>query len=246
VTIALSRWAEAALDLVAPRVCLACDAGRQAAHGLCASCRRLVRPAPRDPCPRCAAALGPGIDASACAACAELRPRFAAAVAAAVYPGLAGELIRRAKYGRDPLLAVPLGGLLADALAQWPGRAGLTAVVPVPPSRARLRERGFHLAELVAERLADGLGVPLRLRWIERVGDPPPQAALPRTDRRRAARGTVRVAARTWPLPAPRVTGESVLLVDDVLTTGATANECARVLRAAGAASVRVAVCARA
>lgn len=181
-----------------------------------------------------------------CTACAELRPRFTAAVAAAVYPGLAGELIRRAKYGRDPLLAVPLGGLLADALARWPGRAGLTAVVPVPPSRARLRERGFHLAELVAERLADDLGVPLRLRWLERVGDPLQQAALPRTERRRAARGTVRVAARAWPLPAPRVTGESVLLVDDVLTTGATANECARVLRSAGAASVRVAVCARA
>src|SRR5262245_10827411 len=179
--IALSRWAGAALDLVAPRVCLSCDAGRQAAHGLCATCLHLVRPAPRDPCPRCAAALGPGVDVSACNACAELRPRFAAAIAAAVYPGLAGELIRRAKYGRDPLLAVPLGGLLVERLARWPGRAGLTAVVPVPPSRARVRERGFHLAELVAERLADDLRVPLRLRWLERVGDPLPQAALPRT-----------------------------------------------------------------
>ena len=243
---AFSRWAEAALDLVAPRVCLACDAERQAEHALCARCRHLVRPQPRDPCPRCAAALGPGVDLCACTACADLRPRFAAAVAAAVYPGLAGELIRRAKYGRDPLLAVPLGGLLADAAARWPGRAGLTAVVPVPPSRARVRERGFHLADLVAERIADRLGVPLRLRWLERVGDPLPQAALPRTERRRAARGTVQIAARTWPLAAPRVTGEVVLLVDDVLTTGATANECARVLRAAGAAQVRVAVCARA
>jgi predicted amidophosphoribosyltransferase len=241
-----ARWAGAALDLVAPRVCLACDAGRQAAHGLCADCLRLVRPAPRDPCPRCAAALGPGLVAAVCTACAELRPRFGAAVAAAVYPGLAGELIRRAKYGRDPLLAVPLGGLLAAALERWPGRAGLTAVVPVPATRARLRERGFHLADLVAERLADELRVPLRLRWLERVGDPLPQAALPRTERRRAARGTVRLAAPAWPFRAPRVAGESALLVDDVLTTGATANECARVLRAAGAASVRVAVCARA
>jgi predicted amidophosphoribosyltransferase len=246
VGLALSRWAGAALDLVAPRVCLACDAGRQEAHGLCIRCRRLVRPPPRDPCPRCAAPLGPGLVAAVCSSCAELRPRFAAAAAAAVYPGLAGELIRRAKYGRDPLLAVPLGGLLADALAGWPGRAGLTAVVPVPPSRARVRERGFHLADLVAERAADALGLTLRLRWLERVGDPLPQAALPRTERRRAARGTVRVAAPTWPLRAPRVTGERVLLVDDVLTTGATANECARVLRAAGAAEVRVAVCARA
>jgi predicted amidophosphoribosyltransferase len=246
VATALSRWAEAALDLVAPRVCLACDAERQAAHGLCPGCLHLVRPQPRDPCPRCAAALGPGVDASACTACAELRPRFSAAVAAAVYPGLAGELIRRAKYGRDPLLAVPLGGLLAGAVAQWPGRAGLTAVVPVPPSRARLRERGFHLADLVAERLADELRVAARLRWLERVGDPLPQAALPRTERRRAARGTVRISAARRPLAAPRVAGESILLVDDVLTTGATANECARVLRAAGAAEVRVAVCARA
>jgi len=88
--------------------------------------------------------------------------------------------------------------------------------------------------------------VPLCAGWLVRVGDPVPQAALARTERRRAARGTVALGSPRWPWRAPRVAGRRVLVVDDVLTTGATANECARVLVDAGAECVRVAVCARA
>jgi predicted amidophosphoribosyltransferase len=243
---AISRWTAAALDLVAPKTCLACGGGRQVAVGLCGACLRHVPRPPSAPCRRCAAPLGPGIDGDACTACRALRPRFTCAVAAGPYAGFLGELVRRAKYGRDPLLAVPLRELLVEAVRAWPDAAGLTAVAATPSTKSRARERGFHLADLLAERLADELRLPLVGARLERVGDPVPQAALPRTKRRLAARGTVALTTPRAAWFAPRVAGEVVLVVDDVLTTGATMNECARVLLAGGAAEVRAAVCARA
>lgn len=252
------RLAAAALDLVVPPVCVACrgdgldgaGGGGPGPHGLCGRCARLVHRVPAAPCPRCAAALGPGVEAADCAACARLRPRFSAACAAARYAGFVGELVRRAKYGRDPLLATPLAALLVEAVEVWPAREGADAVVPVPTTATRRGERGFHLADLLASAVARRLRVPLRERWLVRVGDPVPQASLPRSERLLAARGTVEVRRPPHPwlrrIAAPDVEGLRVLLVDDVMTTGATANESARVLLAAGAAEVRVAVAARA
>lgn len=242
------------LDLVAPPSCLACGADEMGDLSLCARCRRMVPPLTEGRCEMCAAALGPGADTSprsgACDDCEKLRPRFTAAVAAAPYAGFVGELIRRAKYGRDPLLAVPLAELLRRALRGSPVRDGVSVVLPVPASPRRAAERGFHLADLLAAAAAAELGVACRSDWLVRVGDPMPQAALPRTERRTAARGTVatRPPARIrapW-TTAPSPAGLRVLVVDDVLTTGATLQECARVLHAAGAAEVRVAVAARA
>lgn len=224
--------------------------------GLCPPCDAGFRPPAEWPCPRCAAPLGPGVVAAACRDCVELRPRFAAALAGAPYAGLPGELLRRAKYGGDVLLLEPLARRLVALAREDSACREAHVVVPVPGVPARVRRRGFHAATLLAGRLGAALGRPVRTTLLERVGDPPPQASLPRTERRTAARGTVRVAPPTWWERAlarfgraperERLRGAVVLLVDDVLTTGATADACARVLLHAGAAEVRVAVALRA
>ena len=247
----LVRAAGATLDLIAPPHCLACGTEDVVRLGLGSACLRLVRQVPPDPCPVCAAALGYGAPTSACIPCARLAPRFRASVAGAAYAGLGGELVRRAKYGRDALLGVPLAGLLADAVSTWEPGARADEVVCVPSTQRRRRERGFNLAELLADPIARRLGVPLRPHRLARVGEPAPQAALTRAERRRAATGTVRMRrrsrlARFLARRDAGVCGSRILLVDDVLTTGATANACARALLEAGARDVVVAVATRA
>ncbi len=113
----------------------------------------------------------------------------------------------------------------------------MAALVPVPLGRPRQRERGFNQAALLAERLAPALGVAVRPRWLARVRDTQPQSDLGAAERHANVRGAF--AARA------EVAGHHVVVVDDVLTTGATVAECARALRAAGAARVGVVAVAR-
>jgi ComF family protein len=149
-------------------------------------------------------------------------------------------LVARAKYNNDLAVAASLGQLLADAVLEKTGNEPIQAVVPVPLSPARQRERGYNQAAEIARELARALGVPLVTHLI-RTRHTNKQTDLTLKERLLNVRGAFSALAFDHPLA-----GLHVALVDDVMTTGATVNEAAKALKAAGATRVTVCVLARA
>jgi ComF family protein len=234
------------LEIFYPEACAACDTLIHG-PGLCVACAASLYPL-GTACPVCAepeASPQPVL----CARCRRQPPPFCAAVAPYRYGGELATALRRLKYGGParsgrPDLARALAPLLAPALAQMVAMRRFDALVPVPLHAGRLRQRGFSQAELLAaqaRRLA-GVAVPLDPGLLVRLRPTQEQAGLGRA----ARMGNV---ARAFAVPGPvlrRALGAQVLLIDDVITTGATAAACARALRAAGAYSVTVLALARA
>lgn len=240
----VQRVATTAVDLLFPPLCPVCRT-RRARLGLpCGTCRRGLGEDGGAACPRCATRRGPHARVEGCRECP--LPFLAFVVAAGPYAGLRGELIRRVKYGGEAVLVGVLEAELELCLAAWEPGQRVELVVPVPRSPRRVERRRIHLAGRLASRAAALLNVPIAPRALRRVGSPSAQASLSRTERRRAPRGTVERASIWASALTPRVRSRHVLLVDDVLTTGGTASECARVLRRSGAASVSLVVIARA
>ena len=228
------------LSLLFPDRCPACDS-ITTDLGLCSRCAvSLYATAPA--CPVCAL---PGHAAVTCSRCRLHPPPWRAAVAPYRYGGELATAIRRFKWGADkasgrPELARPLGSLLAPALAQV--SVQVDVIIPVPLHPSRVRERGFSqaLALALAARGLAGLQAPMAPGLLARKRPTAIQAGLGRSARERNVAG-----AFAAPDPA-RVAGKRVLLIDDVITTGATAAACARTLRSAGAAEITVAALARA
>jgi ComF family protein len=256
-----SDWLIAALDLVFPPFCPVCrdrlGAGRR--DPLCGACWQAI---PRIGPPLCQIcglplprALGAGLERGPaqvprppgdldvgrrCGPCRSRPPGYAYARAAAPFGEVLREALHAFKFGGKRAVVRPLGDLLAEAGAAWPPARGADLLVPVPLHPDRQRQRGFNQAALLTERLGRLWGVALAAHALVRTAPTPAQTGLSGEDRRRNVRGAFAV-----PRPAT-VAGRSVLLVDDVLTTGATADACARALRGAGAAEVGVLTVARA
>jgi len=164
-------------------------------------------------------------------------PAFDRAWSLYVYEGPVRDAIHALKYGGHRALAEILGQLMADA-APALATSGVTAVVPVPLHPSRLVTRGFNQAEVLARPLASSLRVPLLAHALRRLRHEHSQTALDVRARRSGVRGAF--------APGSAPPRGSVLLVDDVFSTGATVNACAAVLRASGAAHVAVLTLARA
>lgn len=216
--------------LVAPPACLHCRAPLAAgAVALCAGCLRALPWLGDRVCHRCALPQHGG------RACPAAGAPFATAWAPVAYEGTAAALLRALKFRG----AVGVAGLLAAQMAanapSW-AHGAAAAVVPAPPVATRARRRGYDPAALLAAGLARRLDLPVA-DCLARSGRAARQLGARRSERREPGRIGVRATAT----PPP-----SVLLVDDVHTTGATLASCARALREAGATSVHALTYARA
>ena len=206
-------------------------------HYLCNECRGGILPPTEHLCSMCS---HPMVGMTSCTNCDGRQWHLTAIVAACRYEGVGGELIKRFKYGKDSTLAPVLGDLLYAAMGdrRLVGKK-FDAIVPVPLHPLREREREFNQSALLAARLGKHLGVPVD-SLLRRIRDTAPQAGLDRSRRMENLQG----AFECRKLSSARE-GGSVLLVDDVTTTGATLDACAIVLREAGITEVTAVVVAR-
>jgi ComF family protein len=182
--------------------------------------------------------LSPLHGAALCGYCRRGVFSFDAARSFAAYDGALRDILQHFKYHSFRPLARQLGDRLCETLERFPTEAW-DLVLPVPLHRNRERQRGFNQADLLARRVGRIAGIRLGDQDCVRVRDTPPQAGLRAAERRKNVKGAFAV-----PRPG-RVRGLRILLVDDVVTTGATVDACAGALKEAGARSVSVLSLAR-
>ncbi len=226
-TMLLGLW-NGLLALTWPVDCLACGA-LVTVPGFCADCALLVAPRSGPACRTCDAEAVAG---GTCGRCRARPPPYARAWGRFDYAGPVGDAVRAAKYRGRPDGVPAVARLLAAHLPLELRADAPTVIVPVPLHPRRVAERGLHVPHLLAAAVARALDVPLSPRTLRRVRYTPAQAGLDDDARRRNVAG-VFVSCR----PAE---GADVLLIDDVVTTGATVAEATRVLLEAGAVRVRV------
>ncbi len=224
------------LDLLLPVACAWCRAPLRASPApcFCEACWSDL-PAMTGPvCPGCGRPFGSPEALSAspeheCGSCRQDPPRFDQALAAGAFEGPLREAVHLFKYRPMRALGRPLAGWMADRVRLV---HALDAVVPVPLHRSRLRQRGFNQAVLLGQVVADRFGLPHSFDNLARVRPTRPQVELTGKERTENVRDAFAVSR-----PA-ELEGKRLLLLDDVFTTGATLNECSRVLKLAGARSV--------
>jgi ComF family protein len=239
----LRSLAQGALQLLYPRVCWSCGQGYPpGGDDFCPACLESLTRDLHPRCPQCAAAVGPFVNLDdGCTHCRGVALGFEGALCLGSHVGLLRALILRLKHHSGEGLAEVLAGLWANHRSCAFRASGAQVVVPVPLHWWRRLTRGYNQSESLARALARNLGIPCRSRWLRRVRATRRQ----RHDMSPAARKeNVHQAFRAR--PNPELKGKTILLVDDVMTSGSTASEVARALKRAGAGQVVVAVLARA
>jgi ComF family protein len=226
------------LDLLFPGLCGGCSERVDGRAPLCDACARAAERLPHPRCSICAVPFEGAGEDHPCAECLRKPPPFAGVVAPFLYGGPVAGAVRGLKYAGRVDLAEGLGREVAACLPS----GAIDRVVPVPLHPRRLAERGYDQAGLLASVVAREVGAPADHDALVRRRETAPQAGLGRVARRLNVRGAF--VAR--PRRRAGLEGERIVLVDDVVTTGATVRACASALRRAGAREVWVAAVARA
>ncbi len=244
---ARSVW-DFAVDFVYPPACVLCLCDLSASRSeserwtasLCVDCRDELKPPALQDCRRCGAPAGPFADTSGgCPYCRDDRFVFETVYRLNVYEGKLREACLRAKSAWGEPMARVLADLVWERSGAQMREIGFSCVIPVPPHWTRRYQQPHSAPETIARRLARHLKIPVRSTALAKIRRTPRQAGASPTVRRQQQRGTFRCRH-----PA-RMAGQTVLLVDDILTTGSTAQAAARALKDAGAGRVIVAAIAR-
>lgn len=227
------------VDFVFPPRCPLCGDGVGSQAGLCAPCWSDLAIPGEPACVSCGRPFDEGVAAgSTCAPCLAEPPRHDGIAAGTLYNEASRKLVLAFKHGSRLGLAPMMAQLIAARLGP---RQGDWIVVPVPLHRWRLWRRGYNQAAVLARALAGITAMPLVVDALERRKPTASLGGLGRRARRRELSGAIRIRENS----AAKVRGRQVVLVDDVLTSGATSDACIRVLRQAGAESVVVACFSR-
>ncbi len=224
-------------SLMLPATCAGCGLALESPE-TCPLCPDCLKSLPRSQppwCKRCGRSLvylGTGVEV--CVDCRKRPPAFDQAISPCPYEGAIREFLVAFKYQGRFSLAPFLAELLAEAVRERLGSDPADGVVPVPLFPTRLRERTFNQAQILAQALASRLGLPCIGNLLTRQKPTPPQTQLRKEERLRNVQGAFELKAD------PRIHSLRILLVDDVFTTGATVNSCAKLLKEGGASRVIV------
>ena len=192
-----------------------------AGDAVCEACARALPNRPPSACPRCGL---PGLDGGCCAACEREKPAYDATLALYDFVFPVDAMVHALKYRHRLSMASFFGAALAARAQDFGAQADL--ILPMPLHPRRLAERGFNQAVELARPLARARGLPLGLAVVRKMRDIPAQAGLDREARLRNPRGVFECDVS--------LQGQRVIVVDDVMTTGATVTEAVRALRQAG------------
>ena len=222
-------------DVIFPPRCLGCAEILPNLHlqTFCTSCREKIRFITGSHCPICGIAFfdSPAPD-HFCGNCLEKKPSFGLARAVACYETLILDAIHQFKYGRD----ISTGSALAVFMAEFDfpdfNFTDYSIIIPVPLHIERLRERGFNQALILAKAIGKKYSIPVNFSLLKRTKSTLTQTGLDKSQREKNIRGAFTVTDKA------QAKGKNIILIDDVYTTGATLNQCAKTLIKAGAGKV--------
>ena len=231
----------ALLDVILPPICHICRSFIPNAGTLhiCQTCRDIMPIVSSPICPKCGIPfIGTGSD-HRCGQCMTNPPHFDTARAHFLYEGPIRDLIHSYKYNQKTHLRNPLALLTLEGLSAFLKSQNLHLIVPVPLHRSRLQQRGFNQAVLLGRTISHYLSLPMLPDVLVRTRPTEPQIDLSSAERRLNVKGAFTV------FKPDQIASKRILLLDDVMTTGSTMDECAKELKKAGADAVIAATIAR-